>query len=49
MVPGEVKLIAADPKQARAFGDTTSMLEAHFTVRTYVKAKVTAEDSTHAQ
>ena len=48
MVPGEVKLIGADPKQARAFGDTTAMLEAHFTVRTYVKAKVT-EDTTHAQ
>jgi len=48
MVPGEVKLVAADAKQARAFGDTTAMLEAHFTVRTYVKAKVT-EDSTHAQ
>ena len=48
MVPGEVKFTAADAKQARAFGDTTAMLEAHFTVRTYVKAKVT-EDSTHAQ
>jgi Tfp pilus assembly protein PilO len=48
MVPGNVKLVAADPKQARAFGDTTSMVEAHFSVRTYVKAKVT-EDSTHVQ
>jgi Tfp pilus assembly protein PilO len=48
LVPGEVKLVAADAKQARAFGDTTAMLEAHFTVRTYVKAKAT-EDSTHAQ
>jgi Tfp pilus assembly protein PilO len=48
MVPGDVKLIAADPKQARAFGDTTAMIEAHFTVRTYVKAKA-AEDSTHAK
>ena len=47
MVPGDVKLVAADPKQARAFGDTTAMIEAHFSVRTYVKAKV-AEDSTHA-
>jgi len=47
MVPGDVKLAAADPKQARAFGDTTAMIEAHFSVRTYVKAK-TAEDSTHA-
>lgn len=48
MVPGDVKFIAADPKQARAFGDTTAMLEAHFTVRTYVKAKA-AEDTAHAQ
>ncbi len=48
MVPGDVKLTAADPKQARAFGDTTAMLEAHFTVRTFVKAK-SLEDSTHAQ
>lgn len=47
MVPGDVKLVAADPKQARAFGDTTAMLEAHFSVRTYVKANP-AEDSTHA-
>jgi type IV pilus assembly protein PilO len=47
MVPGDVKLLAADPKQARAFGDTTAMIEAHFSVRTYVKAKA-AEDSTHA-
>jgi Tfp pilus assembly protein PilO len=47
MVPGDVKLTAADPKQARAFGDTTAMIEAHFSVRTYVKAK-TAEDTTHA-
>ena len=48
MVPGEVRLVGADAKQARAFGDTTAMLEAHFTVRTYVKAK-TAEDTAHAQ
>jgi Tfp pilus assembly protein PilO len=47
MVPGGVKLVAADPRQARAFGDTTAMIEAHFSVRTYVKAK-TAEDTTHA-
>jgi Tfp pilus assembly protein PilO len=46
MVPGDVKLVAADQKQAKAFGDTTAMIEAHFSVRTYVKAK--AEDSTHA-
>ena len=47
MVPGDVKLVAADPKQARAFGDTTAMIEAHFSVRTYVKQKA-AEDSTRA-
>ncbi|HEY4319656.1 MAG TPA: type 4a pilus biogenesis protein PilO [Gemmatimonadales bacterium] len=47
MVPGDVKLVAANPQQARAFGDTTAMLEAHFTVRTYVKA--TPEDTTHAK
>ena len=48
MVPGEVKLAAADAKQARAFGDTTAMIEAHFTVRTYVKAKA-VEDTIHGQ
>jgi hypothetical protein len=48
MVPGEVKLAAADPKQAKAFGDTTAMIEAHFTVRTYVKAKA-VEDTIHGQ
>lgn len=47
MVPGDVKLVGADAKQARAFGDTTAMIEAHFTVRTFVKAKA-AEDSIHA-
>ena len=47
MVPGDVKLAAADPRQARAFGDTTAMIEAHFSVRTYVKGK-SAEDSAHA-
>jgi Tfp pilus assembly protein PilO len=47
LVPGDVKLVAADQKQARAFGDTTAMIEAHFSVRTYVKAKA-VEDSTHA-
>ena len=48
MVPGDVKIVAANPQQARAFGDTTSMLEAHFTVRTYVKS-ASPEDSTHAK
>ena len=48
MVPGDVRLTAASQAQGRAFGDTTSMLEAHFTVRTYVKSKA-AEDTTHAK
>lgn len=48
MVPGDVKLVGASQAQGRAFGDTTSMLEAHFTVRTYVKSKA-PEDSTHAK
>ena len=46
MVPGDVRLIAASEQIGRALGDTTSMLEAHFTVRTYVKAAT--GDSTHA-
>ena len=48
IVPGDVTLSAADKAQARAFGDTTAMVEAKFTVRTYVKAKA-AEDSVHAK
>jgi Tfp pilus assembly protein PilO len=47
MVPGDVKIIGANAQQAKAFGDTTAMLEAHFTVRTYVKSA--AEDTTHAK
>ena len=47
MVPADVRMVAASQAQGRAFGDTTAMLEAHFTVRTYVKSKA-AEDSTHA-
>lgn len=47
MVPADVKLSAANNQQGKVFGDTTSMLEANFTVRTYVKAKP-SEDSTHA-
>ncbi|MGH7582465.1 MAG: type 4a pilus biogenesis protein PilO [Gemmatimonadales bacterium] len=47
MVPGGVHLTGANSQQARAFGDTTAMVEAHFTVRTYVKP-TTAEDSTNA-
>ena len=49
MVPGDVKLGAASQAQGRAYGDTTAMLEAHFTVRTYVKSAKAAEDSTHAK
>ena len=48
MVPADVRLTAASQAQGRAFGDTTAMLEAHFTVRTYVKSKA-PEDSTHAK
>jgi Tfp pilus assembly protein PilO len=48
MVPGEVSLSVASASAARALGDTTAMLEAKFTMRTYVKGKPTAEDSTHA-
>ncbi len=48
IVPSDVSIAAASLEQARALGDTTSMLEAHFTIRTYVKAKA-SEDSTSAQ
>lgn len=47
IVPGGVVLSAANATQARALGDTTAMLEAKFSIKTYVKAK-TAEDTTHA-
>jgi hypothetical protein len=46
-VPGNVVINAANPVQARALGDTTAMLEARFSIKTYVKAK-TAEDSIDA-
>lgn len=48
MVPGNVSLAVASVQSARALGDTTAMLEAKFTMRTYVKGKASAEDSTHA-
>ena len=48
MVPGDVSLAVANAQAARALGDTTAMLEARFTMRTYVKGKPSAEDSTHA-
>lgn len=47
IVPGEVAIVAANAQQAKALGDTTAMLEARFTVRTYTKAQMT-EDSTDA-
>ncbi|MES2124014.1 MAG: type 4a pilus biogenesis protein PilO [Gemmatimonadota bacterium] len=47
IVPGNVVIGAANTAQARALGDTTAMLEARFTIKTYVKAKA-AEDSTNA-
>ena len=46
IVPGDVVVAAANMQQARALGDTTAMLEARFTVRTYTKAQL-AEDSTN--
>ncbi|MEP6590938.1 MAG: type 4a pilus biogenesis protein PilO [Gemmatimonadota bacterium] len=47
IVPGNVVIGAANTTQARALGDTTAMLEARFTIKTFVKAKA-AEDSTNA-
>jgi Tfp pilus assembly protein PilO len=47
IVPGDVVIGAANAAQARALGDTTAMLEAKFSIKTYVKA-VMAEDSTDA-
>ncbi len=46
IVPTGVSLKRAQASSARFFGDTLSMLEAKFQVRTYVKA-VAAEDSTN--
>lgn len=39
MVSSDLKLAAANIAQARVLGDTTAMIEARFTIRTYVKAK----------
>lgn len=47
IVPGDVRIGAADMARAKVLGDTTAMLEATFSIKTYVKAK-SAEDSTHA-
>ncbi|MBK6494729.1 MAG: type 4a pilus biogenesis protein PilO [Gemmatimonadetes bacterium] len=51
MVSSDVKLAAADMARAKALGDTTAMIEARFTIRTYVKAKVdsTATEAPDAQ
>lgn len=49
MVPGDVRLTGASQQLGRAYGDTTAMLEAHFTVRTYVKDATSTGDSTHAK
>lgn len=43
MVPGELRMAGATLQQSRAFGDTTAMVEAHFTVRTYVKAQAAVD------
>ena len=40
MVSSDLKLAAANITQARVLGDTTAMIEARFTIRTYVKSKV---------
>lgn len=47
IVPTEVSIARASGQNARFFGDTLSMLQATFSVRTYVKAPP-AEDSTNA-
>lgn len=39
MVSSDLKLAAANITQARVLGDTTAMIEARLTIRTYVKAK----------
>ena len=48
MVPGDLSLAVADAQSGRVLGDTTAMLEARFTMRTYVKGRPSAEDSTNA-
>lgn len=45
MVPEGVIVARADPNKSRIFGDTLSMLETQFQLRTYVKATRAAEDS----
>jgi Tfp pilus assembly protein PilO len=43
MVSSDLKIAAAQAAQASALGDTTAMIEARFTIRTYVKATPDAE------
>lgn len=45
IVPTEVSIVRANPASARFLGDSLSMLQANFSVRTYVKAP--AEDTTN--
>lgn len=47
MVPEGVTVVRADPTKSRVFGDTLSMLETQFRLRTYVKATPAVEDSTN--
>jgi Tfp pilus assembly protein PilO len=47
IVAGDVNMSRANAQSARVFGDTLSMLEARFNVRTYVKAP--GGDTTNAQ
>ncbi len=47
IVPGSVTITRANIEQARVLGDTAGMLEARFTVTTYVKGTM-AEDTTNA-
>ena len=43
MVPGDLRMAGATLQQSRAFGDTTALVEAHFSVRTYVKAQAAVD------
>lgn len=45
IVPGEVTIVPANIQQARVLGDTLGMLEARFTVRTYVKGTMEATNA----
>jgi len=43
IVPGQVTIVPANAAQARVLGDTLGMLEARFTVTTYVKGTMAGE------